>query len=77
MVKVSKGEIAQKIRRIGEYSMLIQNRYVIVLFHFTATDDINRRVIETLIETLKEIKGLAKSLLDNVDELLRELGEEQ
>jgi len=74
MVKVSKGEIVQKIRKIGEYSMLIQNRYVIVLFHFTATDNINNRRV---VETLKEIKGLAKALLDNIDELLRELGEEE
>jgi len=71
--KVSKGEIAQKIRRIGEYSMLIQNRYVIVLFHLTATDNISNRVVETL----KEMRGLAKALLDNIDELLGELEEEE
>jgi hypothetical protein len=70
---LSKKEIAPKIRRIGYYVETIQNRYISVLFHLTATDSINNRVVEAL----KEIRGLAEALLDNVDELLRELGEEE
>jgi hypothetical protein len=74
VVEVSKREVAPKVRKIGEYSMLIQNRYVNVLFHLTAENTVNKRRI---VETLKEIRGLAKALLDIVDELIRELGEEE
>jgi hypothetical protein len=73
-VEVSKREIVPKIRKIGEYSMLIQNRYVLILFRITAEDTVNKRRI---VEVLKEIRGLAKALLDSVDELLRELEEEE
>jgi hypothetical protein len=72
VVEVSKREVVSKIRKIGEYSMLIQNRYVLVLFRLTAEHMVNKRHI---VEVLKEIRGLAKALLDLIDDLLRELGE--
>jgi hypothetical protein len=73
MVEVSEGEIVSKIRKIGEYSMLIQNRYVLLLFYLSAEDTINRRRVAG---ELKEIRSSAKALLDLIDELLRELGEQ-
>jgi hypothetical protein len=71
-VEISKKEIVPKIRKIGEYSMLIQNRYVLLLFYLTAEETINRR---RFAGALKEMRDFAKALLDLVDELLGELGE--
>jgi hypothetical protein len=56
-----------KIRKIGDHLRMMQNCYVIVLFNLTANAD-NKRVLMAL----KELRELAKKLLDNVDELIRE-----
>jgi hypothetical protein len=69
VVKVLKKEVAPKVRKIGDYLRMMQNCYVIVLFNLTATDTINRHVLMAL----KELRELAKTLLDDVDELIREL----
>jgi hypothetical protein len=72
VVEVSKREVVPKIRKIGEYSMLIQNLYVLILFYLTAEETINRRRVAG---ALKEMRDYAKALLDLIDELLKELGE--
>ncbi len=66
---MGKKEIAPKVRRIGDRLMLMQECYVIILFNLTAEDTVNRRVLKAL----KEIRDLAKTLLNDVDELIREL----
>jgi hypothetical protein len=73
-VEVSKREVAPKIHKIGDYSMLIQNRYTLLLFYLTEEDTINRRRVAG---ALNEMRSFAMALLDLVDELLRELGEEE
>jgi hypothetical protein len=69
VVEVSKKEVVPKVRKIGDYLRMMQNCYVIVLFNLTAEDTVNRRVLMAL----KELRELAKTLLDDVDELIREL----
>ncbi len=65
------GAQGQKIRKIGGYLRMMQSCYIIVLFNLTAANTVNRRVLMAL----KELRELAKTLLDDVDELIREFEE--
>ena len=66
---VGKKEIAHKVRRVGDHLRMAQNCYVLVLFRLTATETINERVLTAL----KELREYARMLLNDVDELIKEL----
>jgi sensor c-di-GMP phosphodiesterase-like protein len=66
---IGKEEIAHKVRRVGDHLRMAQNCYVLVLFNLTATETINERVLTAL----KELREHARMLLNDVDELIKEL----
>jgi len=66
--EMEKKEIARKIRRIGDHLKMVQNCYVIVLFNLTATETDKR-----ILTALKEFRERARILLNDVDELIKEL----
>jgi plasmid stabilization system protein ParE len=66
---VGKKEVAHKVRRIGDHLRMAQNCYVLVLFNLTATETVSDRVLTAL----KELREHARMLLNDVDELIKEL----
>ena len=66
---VERKEIARKIRRVGDHLRMMQNCYVLVLFNLTATETVNERVLTAL----KKLREYARMLLNDVDELIKEL----
>jgi phosphate uptake regulator len=67
--EMEKKEIARKIRRIGDHLKMVQNCYVIALFNLTATETVNKRILTAL----KEFREHARMMLNDVDELIKEL----